>query len=313
MTHIKSHSFSQAAVEQATGLSREVLRKWELRYQFPMPVRGARGQRLYREEDIVRLQLIQRLAAQGLRAGKLVPLSLSDLQAQQDAVALPTQQAVDPTQLQATAQALLACLKPGAAPSAVSIHLEQLVKKLGLALLVDQYLPVFHQTIGDAWAAGLLSIHAEHHYTESVRNMVLRALSPLQASHAQPRVLLTTPPGELHGLGLLGLQAALNLHGADCVSLGTQMPLANVVQAVRDLGAKVVALSVSVSFVPALMLAYVTALRQQLPPDCHVWIGGQGAAPLLDTPIPGVAVFQSTAPAVQAWLQLANPMANALE
>ena len=306
MTHLKTPSFSQAAVEQATGLSREVLRKWELRYQFPMPVRGVRGQRLYREQDIVRLQLIQRLAAQGLRAGQLVPLSLADLQAKQDASAWPTAQAVDPTQLQAAAQALLVCLKPGAAPSAVSIHLEQLVKKLGLALLVDQYLPVFNQTIGDAWSAGLLGVHGEHHYTECVRNVVLRALSPLTASQAQPRVLLTTPPGELHGLGLLGLQAALNLHGADCVSLGTQTPLSNVVQAVWELDAKVVALSVSINFAPTVMCAYVKVLRQQLPHDCSVWVGGQGAAPLLDHPMLGVAVFQSTGAAVSAWRLLAQ-------
>lgn len=33
-------AMNQAEIEQATGLSREVLRKWELRYQFPLPERA---------------------------------------------------------------------------------------------------------------------------------------------------------------------------------------------------------------------------------------------------------------------------------
>ena len=66
---------NQAEIEQATGLSREVLRKWELRYQFPLPERGARGQRLYQAKDLPKLRLIKQLMAQGLRPGKLVPLT----------------------------------------------------------------------------------------------------------------------------------------------------------------------------------------------------------------------------------------------
>ncbi len=58
---------NQAEIEQATGLSREVLRKWELRYQFPLPERGARGQRLYRASDLPKLQLVKQLIGQGMR------------------------------------------------------------------------------------------------------------------------------------------------------------------------------------------------------------------------------------------------------
>lgn len=36
-----------AAVERETGLSKDVLRKWELRYGFPAPLRDSQGERAY--------------------------------------------------------------------------------------------------------------------------------------------------------------------------------------------------------------------------------------------------------------------------
>jgi methanogenic corrinoid protein MtbC1 len=213
------------------------------------------------------------------------------------------------TDIEAAVQALLACLAPGAAPHAVSAQLEQGVAEVGLAHFVDHYLPAFNRAVGAAWASARLGVHTEHHYTESVRNVVLCILSRLHPSQAHPRVLLTTPPGELHGLGLLALQAALTLRGADCISLGTQTPVTDVVQAVHDLDTALVALSVSINFAPAQLLSYVTALRQQLPVDCRLWVGGQGAEPLLDLGLAGVAVFQSTGQAVQAWHQLCQELA----
>jgi len=40
---------SISAVERETGLSKDVLRKWESRYGFPSPERDAVGERAYPE------------------------------------------------------------------------------------------------------------------------------------------------------------------------------------------------------------------------------------------------------------------------
>lgn len=304
MIHIKSEPISQAAIEQVTGLSREVLRKWELRYQFPLPIRGARGQRLYTPEDVKKLHLIQRLLLNGLRPGKLVPLTLPELQALLASSPPPLVHTPDVAQIEVAAQALLECLLPGNTPLATQANLEQLIKECGLACFVEQYLPAFNLAVGEAWAAGRLGVHAEHHYTETVRNVVLRAFTHLHPVHGHPRVLMTTPPGELHGLGLLAIQAALSLEGADCVCLGTQTPAPDVVQAVHDFGVKLVAISVSVCLPPEVTRAYLMELRQRLPADCALWIGGQGAATLAADEHAGVEVFHSTHQAVQAWRHL---------
>jgi len=297
---------SLAATEQASGLPREVLRKWEQRYGFPQPLRDARGQRMYLPADVQRLQLLKRLLNQGLRPGKLVPLPASDLQALLARTPLACANPLLARAVDDAVQALLACVSPPAGALALRTFLERTVKADGLALFVESYLPAFNQAIGAAWAEGQLGVYAEHHYTQTVRQLVLTALSALPASQAQPRVLLTTPPGELHSLGLLALQAALMLQGADCISLGTQTPVRDVVQAVLELGVGVVAVSASGSLRPDNLQRYLRELHSGLPPDCLIWAGGLGCAALADAALEGLQVFQGSQDAVQAWQDLSQ-------
>ena len=77
------------------------------------------------------------------------------------------------------------------------------------------------------------------------------------------RVLLTTSPGEPHGLGLLMAEAVLAMQGCRCVSLGAQTPLWDLVLAAGALRSNIVALSFS--GVPAFnTLTNVPAALQQL-------------------------------------------------
>lgn len=72
---------SIAAVERDTGLSKDTLRVWERRYDFPQPVRDAQGERSYPLDQIEKLRLIKRLLDVGHRPSRLVSLPLDDLQA----------------------------------------------------------------------------------------------------------------------------------------------------------------------------------------------------------------------------------------
>ena len=293
-------TMNQTEIEQATGLSREVLRKWELRYQFPVPERGERGQRLYQASDLRKLQLVKQLIGQGMRPGKLLPLSVPKLQA------LLAGRAAEygPATLDDAAQKLLNCLAPGRAPDAARDYIANLIATEGLADFAQRRLPVFNRAVGDAWAAGHIGVHAEHHYTDAVLAVVQSHLLQCKPTRLQPRVLLTTPPGELHGLGLLGVQAALALQGAECFNLGTQMPVSDVVQAVKDWDIALVAVSASVLLRPDLARAYAQALRHALPRRCRIWVGGQGFASLQGEPLAGVKLFDGTAAAVKVWQRM---------
>lgn len=304
---LKRH-LSLSEIEHCTGLSRELLRKWELRYQFPRPQRGARGERKYLAADVAKLKLISRLLEIGLRAGTLVPQSAAQLQALLDARGSTCTLPPEPASalLEQTLQALLNTLESATDPHAVTLFLQQCLTRHGLAVFVAHLMPAFNRMVGDAWLTQRLSIAAEHRYTDSVRLVVLRALPAPGYADTRPRVLLTTPPSELHGLGLLALHAQLALQGADCIDLGLQTPCAEVLRTVRELGIEVVAISIS-ACLPALdRHRYVQALRTGLPPACELWLGGAGCVAQAVTGLAGCQVFTDTPQAVQRWLLLSK-------
>ena len=67
--------YSIGMIERDTGIGRDTLRIWERRYGFPEPGRNAKGERVYPEIQLRRLQRIRRLLDRGIRPGKLLPLS----------------------------------------------------------------------------------------------------------------------------------------------------------------------------------------------------------------------------------------------
>jgi DNA-binding transcriptional MerR regulator/methylmalonyl-CoA mutase cobalamin-binding subunit len=308
MTQVKLSKWDQAAVERATGLSREVLRKWELRYQFPRPTRGQRGERQYKPSDVQRLQLIARLIKTGLRAGALVPHSRAQLQKLMDARSHQNSwpRSLTPTEETQAIGDLLKTLAPEAPPTAVVLFLEKKLQQHGLAVFVARCLPIFNRAVGDAWLTKRLSIVAEHRYTDAVQQLVMRALPAPGHATTQPRVLLTTPPGELHSMGLLALNAQLSLHGADCVNLGAQIPLAQVLQAVQDMQVGVVAISASACMPLPELRDYLRGLQQALPSSCALWAGGAGCAQLSAQEQVEFGVMTDTAMALQHWLDLAK-------
>ena len=68
-----------AVVEQETGLSKDVLRKWEARYRYPAPDRNEHGDRVYGREQVARLRTIKRLLDGGYRPAKLLAMSEAEL------------------------------------------------------------------------------------------------------------------------------------------------------------------------------------------------------------------------------------------
>lgn len=72
--------FTIAAVERDTRLGKDTLRVWERRYGFPRPLRDDNGERLYPPEQVEQLRHIRRLLDAGWRPGRIVGLSMEELQ-----------------------------------------------------------------------------------------------------------------------------------------------------------------------------------------------------------------------------------------
>lgn len=264
-----------AAVERDTGLSKDTLRVWERRYGFPQPVRDAFDERLYPPAQVERLRLIARLLSAGQRPGRVVPLSLAELQALAQAAApAPAASPVDPE-----LRALLALVRSHEMP-ALRRTLNQAVMRLGLGRFLSELLAPLNVQIGEAWMRGEIQVFEEHMYTESVIAVLRSALGNTGSlpRPGMPRVLLATFPNEPHVLGLLMAEIMLVLEGCECVSLGAQTPVAEIAQAARVQRAQIVGLSFSPAFNSVQLLRGLEELRERLPQGVQIWTGGRHPA-----------------------------------
>ena len=286
---------SIAAVERETGLGKDTLRAWERRYGFPIPQRDAAGIRGYPRALVDRLALIRRALLAGQRPGRLLAMPLAEL----DAVLAGVSAAPAPRgRMHAPSQPPvldlvdgLQALRSGGA-EALRHWLTLGLARAGLASFVIDAVAPLTVAVGEAWLDGRIAVYEEHLYNEAVQAVLRSALVPFQTGleARAPRLLLTTVPGEAHGLGLLMAEALMTLQACRCLPLGTQTPIADIVAAVAAHRIDVVALSFAESLTAAQALPALAELRASLPGAVQVWAGG-GSPALRGLRISGIRVM----------------------
>ena len=277
---------SIAAVERETGLGKDTLRAWERRYGFPVPQRDAAGIRGYPRALVDRLALIRRALLAGQRPGRLLALPPAELDAVlADLATTPGRPDV------LDIDEGLAALRTGGA-QALRHWLTLGLARTGLAAFVVDGVAPLTVAVGTAWLDGRIAVYEEHLYSEALQAVLRSALVPFQTgleAHA-PRLLLTTVPGEAHGLGLLMAEALMTLQACRCLSLGTQTPIADIVAAASAHRIDVVALSFAESLATAQALSSLSELRAGLPAPVEIWAGG-GSPALRGLRVPGIRVM----------------------
>ena len=254
-----------------TGLAKEVLRKWEVRYGFPVPERNAIGHRKFTQGQVSRLQMIKTLLDGGLSARHVVPLASEDLEAACVAIASTPQARLSETETHDVLSVLLSH-----EPLAILSFLNTRLADLGLRDFVTHFLPSINTLVGNAWVDGRISIRNEHLYTESIKSILSREIAALTKPKAAPRVLLATATGEAHTVGLLMVGAILALEGVECVSLGAQLDTTEIAAAAMQYQVNVVALSFSENFPLKKASDFLKQLRRGLPGAIEIWGGGAG-------------------------------------
>ena len=279
------HQIGIAAVEQETGLSKDTLRVWERRYGFPKPGRDANGERAYPSDQVHLLRRIRRLMDQGARPGRIFAMGVDALEAKARGEAPAPALGGLPAEIELLRMHRVAELRS---------VLEQAALRGGLYEFVTATAAPLASQVGEAWARGELQVYEEHLFSEQLQSVLRGAIARLDGAGALPRVLLSTLPGEQHGLGLLMAQAVFALEGAGCISLGTQTPVRELADAVRAEGAHIVALSASSSYAAGQLKEGVAQLRAELPAAVELWCGGAGSARLRQ-PAAGVRILTDLA------------------
>lgn len=273
---------SIGTVERDTGIKRDTLRVWERRYGFPEPLRNDKGERLYPEIQLRQLQRIRRLLDQGCRAGNLLPpdeAALTELESTLLAVSEP---------VSGVAQILQAVADADAA--SVQSLFSQLYAQQGLdAFITATVAPLLH-SVGEQWAGGRLQVFEEHFISQQLIGFLHGKLATAPAAKNPPAVLLATLPGEAHSLGLLMVSALLSAHNIASLSLGAEVPMNQLQQAITRFGVSKLGLTFSGAYQYNRIRDDLQELRDLISDDVEIWIGGEGVRRLRKLPA-GVSKF----------------------
>ncbi|NDP42169.1 MAG: MerR family transcriptional regulator [Aromatoleum sp.] len=301
-----------SGVERETGLSKDVLRMWERRYGFPKPGRDDNGERQYMVEEVAKLRAIKRLMDVGSRPGKIIHSSLGELSALAEARTGPRRDVIAP----AIERDILTLLQTHDAPG-LQHALANMLMRQGLQKFVLETITPLNRAVGEAWMRGDLQVFEEHLYTEQMQIALRAAINAFPRQSGSPRVLLTTFPGEQHGLGLLMVEALLVPEGTQCISLGVQTPLEDLRRAALAHKVHLVALSFSAAFPVRQASDGLAMLRRQLPQTMTLWAGGEMTRRVRKT-LPGVVLIPDIAATIGAlkswrthWAQVSQYLGTA--
>ncbi|WLT31963.1 MerR family transcriptional regulator [Geothrix sp. PMB-07] len=247
-----------------TGLSADVVRVWERRYGFPVPVRLPSGHRRYRREDLHRLRLMAEAVAQGHRPSVVARSTEPGLKR----LLMPEEN----PQVEALFQAVQAMDSDG-----IRRLLGEALQQLGWNAFLQQVIPLLLDRVGLAWADGSIGIHHEHLVTEVLEDFLRQLRLECRTVPGRGCVLLCTLPGERHRLGLLLAALAYASRGVRTELLGVDLPVSSIAQAARTLKADRVAVSLSIQSAGEPTRKLLMDLRDRLPVGCRLLVGGQGA------------------------------------
>lgn len=265
-------------VARLTGLSAHVIRIWEQRYRAVEPSRTPSNRRLYSQGDVDRLNLLREATLAGHSIGQIARLPLAKLRSLTTPAHEGRLTPVRPPVLETAAEPFLdACLR--AMQALDTREFEGSLKRAAAVLgsqgsLLRVVAPLAH-TVGEWWRDGKISAAHEHFATGLVRDFLGSLTRPYGGTGESPRLVVATPAGQLHELGALLAGAMAASLGWRVTCLGASLPAAEIAGAVRQKGARAVALSVVYPEDDASLPAELRRLRESLPPETALIVGGR--------------------------------------
>ncbi len=262
--------YSIGAVARMTGVAPETLRAWERRYRAVAPARDEHG-RTYSDAEVHKLRLLAALTARGHTIGRIVGLSLPELESlREKAAAVPATRTLDLDSLYLALEAFDAM--------ALDRELGRFASLLAPREFVIEVAVPFLRGVGEGWHTGRFSVAHEHLASAAVRT-ALGALVRLAGSGAgKPRIIFATPSGERHEFGLLGAALLATTAGAFPLYLGPDLPAEDVELAVRQVNPVAVVVAATGAQDADRVLGSLRALVERMPPGVPVLAGGAQSA-----------------------------------
>ena len=260
------------ATSSLTGLNAETLRAWERRYKVVIPQRDDKGRRLYSEQDIERLTLLNQAIRKGHTIGKIACLNNSDLQKLVKESLAGSTLNKDLFNVQ-----VLDALMKYRLDTCEDLLRRALIAMDPLSYAKDLLIPTL-QRVGELWHNNKLTIAQEHMFSNCAKRILLSMIHnrrPFDGHHA--RLIFATLSGEQHEFGILLACMVAAEQRFCCFYLGTEIPADELVKTQNQLEADAIVLGF-VNNPPAdSMLQQLRFLDDCLGNRTRIWVGGAGA------------------------------------
>jgi DNA-binding transcriptional MerR regulator len=242
-----------STVSKRSGVKSDLVRAWERRYQAVTPARTAGGHRVYTDQDIARLKLLNQATSNGHSISQIAQFSLDDLknllknepgERMQTLVGM-TSSTSDRVHL--AEDYVEKCYATVLAFDAKTLesHFENAIVELGSEAFIEHLLAPLLTRIGDCRKTGEIRPVHEHMASAIIRSLtyILRNNNP--CSTDAPRMIVSTPMGQLYELGALLAAIMAELKGWQVTYLGANLPAEEIAAGVKYTNAHAVTISLS--------------------------------------------------------------------
>ncbi len=265
-------------VARRTGLNPAVLRAWEKRYGVVAPSRTDGGQRLYSDDDVLRLSLLHRAVEEGRAISQVASLTTEELKGlvREDEAERGGSAGPEPidgpsaTRVLERAQRAVERMEPG--------ELEKILTRGAMAFpvstIIDDIVVPIIGMVGKAWESGRVGPAHEHLATVEIRRFLEWMLATVNMADGAPVLVSGTPAGERHELGAILCAVSGAAEGWESIYLGPDLPAEEIVLAALRLEAEVVTLSCVDPRIENTFPAEIRKIRERLPADVQLVIGG---------------------------------------
>ena len=277
--YMKLSLYPIRAVSKLTAIPVDTLRAWERRYQVVVPDRSTRG-RLYSDLDVQRLLQLKACLERGHAIGQVASLSNTELQ-RLLADAIPSRETATknhrpPHPELPELRALLDAIE-AFDYGKTNEELSRLALLLSPSQLVYRVVLPVMTLAGDNWENGSFGIAQGHMFSACVRNLLGGLIRLQRPANGAAKLLLTTPPNELHEFGILAAALLALALEFPVAYLGPSLPAAEILSAAERSGAQVVVLGImQVNATPS-ACEQVDWIASRLPATKELWLGGTGA------------------------------------
>ena len=278
-----AYKYPIKVVSQMTGLSVHVIRAWEKRYNVVEPDRSDTNRRMYSEEDIEKLKLLNDAIHLGHNIGGIANLSAKELKS---LLKKENQESSEPSSIivksepdkniQEILTECISSIKNYDAKQLESILLNTSTKFTQPVLIEELIVPLVYK-IGEMWHDGEIRVANEHLASSVVRSFLFNLLEAYSINDSAPVMISATPRGQEHELGALIAGVVAASSGWKVIYLGASLPAEEISSVVSYLNARVVALSIIYPNDDPHLKQELKKIHQLLPAGVSMIAGGRAA------------------------------------